>query len=398
MSEIVAHNRIFTTQVPRSRIPLIFVIFIGSAISFAAFLNSQQAEHEASESDFRRVADDKIQVLETKIQSTFTVLQSIRGLYAATDHVERNEFRRFVETLGLGSAVQALEWIPKVSLSNRSKMETIGRREGFSDFRFTQRSKRGKMISASKRETYFPVYYVEPVAGNEAAIGFDLASSPARLAALMRARDGGEAVATTRITLVQETSDQYGVLVFLPIYRNGLPTKTIEDRRANLAGFTLGGFRLGNLVENATKENENEDFAVSLQLVDETAPKGSQRLYPKAASPNKGLSSASEIQWSKSISVAGRIWRIVVTPANDSAFTQRAWIPWLILFVGVLTTGILAQYLKLTQNRAADIDRLVTKRTSELQRTAEKLARSNHDLEQFASVAAHDLQEPLRKV
>lgn len=44
------------------------------------------------------------------------------------------------------------------------------------------------------------------------------------------------------------------------------------------------------------------------------------------------------------------------------------------------------------------LERTVKERTRDLQKMNEQLQRSNHDLEQFAYIASHDLQEPLRKI
>ena len=133
--------------------------------------------------------------------------------------MERHEFQTFVAgSLARLPGIQALEWIPRVPAAQRAAYEATAQRQGFPTFQITERNDRGKIGRATPRAEYYPVYYVEPRAGNESAMGFDLASdSLVRLPALQQARDTGRAVATARIRLVQEHGQQFGFLVYVPV-------------------------------------------------------------------------------------------------------------------------------------------------------------------------------------
>ena len=141
-----------------------------------------------------------------------------------------------------------MEWVPRVPLDRRRAFESLAHIDGFSDFQITEKSSQGDIQAVAERDEYFPVYYVEPYKGNEAALGFDLASNPARLTALETARDSGEMVVSKKINLVKLEKDNAGVLAFTPVYRIGMPHQTIEQRRMNLVGFTLGVIKLSSVV------------------------------------------------------------------------------------------------------------------------------------------------------
>ena len=62
-----------------------------------------------------------------------------------------------------------------------------------------------------------PVTYITPMQGNQAALGFDLASESTRRAAVEQAERTGQPVASGRILSVQQ-ANEYSFLLFRPIF------------------------------------------------------------------------------------------------------------------------------------------------------------------------------------
>ena len=391
----------------QTKFSLITLLIFGFLLSFGVFVLADKAAHHTREENFKRAAYEQIESIRDTINFSSGTLQSIRGLFAASRNVDRSEFTTFVKVLNVGSAVQALEWIPKVPLENREKVEALARLDGFPNFKIFHRGKNAQPSRVEKRDEYFPVHFVEPYRGNESALGFDLASNPSRLEALNRARDTGKAVATARITLVQETGNQFGFLLFVPIYRNGEPIDTPQQRRTSLVGFALGVFRIGDLVEATLNRGQELDTPVRVRIFDKSAPEQSQLLYPRTQSqslhprPNSQIESVnltSRYEVLESLEIGGRDWLVQITPVSSSNLSDRTWQTWMTLIAGLLITGTGVLYLRQVLVRNDAIKSLVKQRTAALLETTDELSRSNRDLENFAYVASHDLKAPLRNI
>ena len=66
-----------------------------------------------------------------------------------------------------------------VPSSEREAYEAAVRTEGFSGFFISEIDDNGAMLPATGRDVYYPVSFVEPLEGNEAALGFDLGQTHA---------------------------------------------------------------------------------------------------------------------------------------------------------------------------------------------------------------------------
>jgi len=195
------------------------VLLLDLVLTGVFFTIVQDREQARTQAEFERQAETYVAAIQKGIERNLEVIESIGGLYAASGKIERDDFQRFVKgPLSRHQEIQALSWNERVSHSERRQFKDSVRQEGYPEFQFKDLGLDGQRVVAIERPEYIVVTYIEPYESNQAAMGLDVASNPARLAALERARDTGEMIATARITLVQETGDQYGFLILKPIY------------------------------------------------------------------------------------------------------------------------------------------------------------------------------------
>jgi CHASE1-domain containing sensor protein len=236
---------------------------IGIAASVGLFLTLRAFQNSSERNEKRSAAIQKIQLLQNRIESSMEVLYSIQSLCTLQPAISRQEFHTFVTgALARRSEIQALSWNPCVPRSKRPEIEVKAKSDGMESFTITELNSKGELISAAPRDSYVPIYYLEPLERNRAALGFDLGANVERRLALNRARDSGVPSATKPLRLVQEPADQLGFVVVLPVFRG--PSSTTEQRRANLAGFVSAVFRMADLVHASLGELSSRYSGISI--------------------------------------------------------------------------------------------------------------------------------------
>ncbi len=191
------------------------VLMLGLALSVWIWHRASEDLRNQADANFERYATLAFANISQTVGQQFDLMLAFQALFR-TGTPTRREFAQLHQDLRLGSrdlGVQAVQFSQHITEAQRAAFEARVRRdtsveaEGYPQY---------ALHPAGPRADYVAVVFNEPMRGNEAAMGHDIAAEAMRREVLERARDTGQAQLSAPLNLIQGHA---GYIVRVPVYR-----------------------------------------------------------------------------------------------------------------------------------------------------------------------------------
>ncbi len=271
--------------------------------------------------------------IRNRLETYITMLRAGSALFAASESVTRDEFRLYVERLGLQqqqSGIRGIGYSARVLPQEKDALISLMHSQGVMDFKIWPEQ--------PERAEYHTILYLHPLdQRNQRAIGYNMFAEPVRRAAMEQARDSGEPAATGSVTLIQEIEEQKqaGFLLYVPIYRGGVIPASVAERGEKLSGFIYAPFRAGDLLNGIFGSEKIHE--VGFEVYDGTTLNPKSLLY-RSEPPLTNNSYRPRFTTRMPLEVAGRTWTLAF--ATEQQFDDqsgRNLLPYILLLGGLVS-------------------------------------------------------------
>ena len=331
--------------------PLVAVSALGLSVAVASWIAVSVWEDRLVKATFNDVAGDYVAVLQNGLNEYLGKVISVRAFFDASTAVDRQEFSVFTSQIleGHGEAMR-LVWCPRVTGDGREAFRSKVQASGLPDYSIKTWAPTGPVYDSAPRAEYFPILYSTVSHARTATFGTDLYSEPVRRKAIARARDTDTIATAQGIQLRNPIGGKRpGFIVFLPVYRKGLPHDDVESRRRNLEGVVAGGFQTSTVFE-AILDTAILPQSVNLYVYPVNASDDTPPLYAHLGGNDQAsdqrrtkASLLGRLHWSAPLNAGDARWEVVVVPAAAGLISHyRAW---LIVGIVALVFGAVLAYM-----------------------------------------------------
>lgn len=306
---------------------------LGVLLTVGASELAHRREAERDQSQFDQRSSVLAGAVTRSFQMAREVVLALPPFFEASERVEAQEFRKFVQpALSRHPSLATIEWAPFVRDAQRAEFEDKLRVEGLVGFEIREPGEDGKLVRSPQRPQYLPLVFIEP-SPRENARGFELLHDPLRRLALETAIDQGSLHVSHRLDESDKAEDSGVVAVYAPGYDPNQPRQTVAERRSAFLGVVVARFHLRPLIEGALSKELRE--GISLAVIDGSAPKGQRVLYETEAGTASRGSGDSEMTHREGFVFGNRRYSVLTVGRRSSP-----WSPWLVLGVGLALTTV----------------------------------------------------------
>ncbi|MEN0039228.1 MAG: CHASE domain-containing protein [Cellvibrio sp.] len=338
-------------------------LVVSSLIVIAVFVMSSNNEQKKLDDQFQQQARLVSGAVDSSLSSVTYTLATLRGLFAASEYVTREEFSSYIKYVIVEKqGVSGFSWNQRVLHDERDDYENRMRAESINSFHIKEKNSAGDFVVAPERGEYIAITYVEPWQENARILGFNVASDPVREEALVQARDTGAFAMTKPLQLLADDQQSPGVIVFYPVYSGMDMAKTLAERQRTLLGYATAIVRTGDLINSALKAFSTGDYHLTIN--DVTEPDKSYIFYQ--ASEFQVPAYAQDLVLKQELFVGGRKLLVTVSPTEKFLTEHVSLQSWFVLAGGLLFSSLLGGFLLLISGRTQHITNLVEQRTKEL--------------------------------
>jgi signal transduction histidine kinase len=385
-------------------------VLLASGVGVLCYIATANAIEDDAKKGFNNMARSVQTTINGRIKSYTDVLRGSASLFQTSADVTREQFHRYVGGLSLEKefpGIEAMNFARYVTDAERPELEAHMRKDiaamprGYPPFRITP---------PGRRADYNVITYIEPIGNWGSRIGIDLISGGETLAHREMRETGQIAASATPVPFLSGIN-RTGLSIRIPVYRVGMPTTTVEERRAAFVGSVGIGLGVQKLIAGVLDQMPVRGVRLILRDIG-PRPGGSQA---RAASPPRVLFDSKATVAVPFPPLAGpdsatfvttlpvgytmREWETQFSVRKSDLYTGfDAYVPWLAMLAGFVSTMLIyVLFYTLSSSRRHAVA-LAQSMTKEFRESEAKLQLSNENLRRLGAHAEHIKEEERRRI
>jgi len=320
---------------------IVLVLFLVLSVMIWIFVGDKvQSDKTAA---FDKANSSVMSRVELKVQNSYQVLQSMRGLYDNLVQVVRDYFVLYgsvpVKTY---PSIVSLMYVPKIDSSLLAEHIHFTQSQGLYDY---------KVYPIGNREFYMPAAFIVPSEKNMHVSGYDFATNPITYDAIIRAQKQNKMIATPVFKFIRHDTNE--IFLISPIVHKKGSLGYFGYNTDFFEGVVILELNAKEFFTDALRDEVPSDTSVIFEFIDKDFSGNEVSIY---SSKNIGLMKSGdspELNAEKILKIADRDIKVkfATIPHFGGQFQQT--LPILSFIISLILSFVLFGFILVTTTRKA---------------------------------------------